>query len=218
MTAQHALRTEYQMDLHWEVLEKGLPPSPEYWRQQVQRVLGHVWEQLPTPTVEHLTDAMDKGYRKDRDAQRIATAKAVEALFEEIMRPKLAGQEMYVLQRGKEPDKRRLDRYRPTLHQWAELMNTVSPQQLNESIGTTLKTSWPNLDMQTVSDLAGPLHNIGRLRGTAAHHSSESEDEKTKKSEELWSLVVDGVGREGFLVRFCYAFGLAEPGPSRKGR
>ena len=55
-------------------------------------------------------------------------------------------------------------------------------------------------------------------RGDAPHHSRDSEQDKAKKAEELWSTVVGGVGYAGFLTRFCLAFGLIMPRDALRGQ
>ncbi len=217
MTAHHTLRTEYQMDRHWEALEKGLPPTQEYWRLELQRVLSQVWEQLPAPTVQHLIDAMDKGNRKDPDAQRVDTAKAVESLLEKILKPKLVGLRIETQTRKETKTFHVAGQYSISLMKWSGILATANPGQSNEPAGAVLAKSFPGLNLQAVSALAHDLDRIRKLRGSAAHYSSESESGKLQKSTELWDLVVGGVGRDGFLARFCFAFGLAEPGPTRKG-
>ena len=214
-TAQHVLRTEREMDRHWEDIRKGLPPKEEYWREELRRILDTVYEVLPEPTIQHLIKASDRGYANDSDGQRVTTAQAVESLFQELLEPRILEDPspkepiLIVPQRRGKPKKYPKGNWHMIqVSSWAQILRTTGAGGRNEDLGKALGKSFSNLSLDAVVALYQELEKIAELRGDASHHSQDSEQDKAKKAEALWSLVVGGVGYAGFLTRFSLAFGL----------
>ena len=101
---------------------------------------------------------------------------------------------------------------------WAQILRTVGAGDKNEDLGNALGKSFSNLSLDAVVDLYQEVEKIAELRGDASHHSRDSEQDKAKKAEEIWSTVVGGVGYAGFLTRFCLAFGLTVPRDNQRGQ
>ena len=225
-TAQHVLRTEREMDRHWEYIRKGLPPREEYWREDLRRILDTVYEVLPEPTIRHLIKASDRGYADDADGRRVATSQAVESLFRELLEPRIFNNPLpkdlilVVPRKGRMPQKKysRDNWHRIQVSAWAQIFRTVAASGMNEDLGQALGKSFPNLSLDAVVDLYQELEKIAELRGDAPHHSRDSNQDKAKKAEELWTMVVGGVGYAGFLTRFCLAFGLADARDDQRGQ
>ena len=225
VTARHVLRTEHEMDRHWEEVRKGLPPTQEYWREELQRILNTVYDVLPEPTIRHLIKASDRDYANDPDGQRVAIGQAVESLFQELLEPRIlenpTPKELILTvpqRRGQPREYSRGHWHMIQVFGWAQILSTVGAGDKNEDFGAALIKAFPNLDLGAVADINQDLRAIAELRGDAPHHSRDSEQDKAKKAEELWSTVVGGVGYSGFLTRFCLAFGLIMPRHDLRGQ
>ena len=90
-SGQRILRIENEMDPHWEAIERGLPPTDNYWIEKLRESLADVWVALPEATQADLIDAMAKGHANDADGWRLATSKAVEAVISEHVVAKVKG-------------------------------------------------------------------------------------------------------------------------------
>ena len=151
VTARHVLRTEHEMDRHWEEVRKGLPPKEEYWREKLQRILNTVYEVLPEPTIQHLMKALDRGYANDPDSQRVAVGQAVESLFQELLEPRILENPppkeliLTVPQRSGQPrEYSRGHWHMIQVSSWARILSTVAAGGENEDLGAALVKAFPN--------------------------------------------------------------------------
>ena len=218
-SALHTLRVEHGVDQIQADIQRGLPPTNEYWKQELEELFSDTWKILPEATKEHLVNASAKKYAQEWDGQRIALAQAIESLFLEVIEPRLRDLPEYRKLALKVPRGATGSRsYRPghwhrvPLSAWAQILETSSVDGSNASFGSLLTSAFPGIK-GSLWGHSEELQRISKLRGDAPHHSSRSIDDHARDAEDLWNLVVDGIGRAGFISRFCKALGLVDTNP-----
>ena len=218
-SALHTLRVEHGVDQIQADIQRGLPPTNEYWKQELEELFSDTWKILPEATKEHLVNASAKKYAQDGGGQRIALAQAIESLFLELIEPRLRDLPEYrelllKVPRGTmKPRSFGLGQWHLVqLSGWARILATAGADRLNASFGSLLRSVFPGIE-GSLWDHSKDLQRISELRGDASHHSSRSIDDHARDAEDLWNLVVDGIGRAGFITRFCKALGLVDMNP-----
>ena len=213
-SALHMLRVEDGVTQIQADIQRGLPPSNEHWKEELEEVFSGTWKILPEATKEHLVNASAKKYAQEWDGQRIALAQAIESLFLEIIEPRLRDLPEYRELVLKVPWGATGSRsYRPgrwhrvQLSGWAQILETARADGANASFDSLLTSAFPG-NKGSLWGHSEELQRISKLRGDASHHSSRSIDDRARDAEDLWNLVVDGIGRGGFITRFCEALGL----------
>ena len=218
-SALHTLRVEHGVNQVQTDIQRGMPPTNEHWKQELEEVFSDTWKILPEPTKAHLVNASAKKYAQEWDGQRIALAQAIESLFLEVIEPRLRDRPEYrelVLKVPRGATKPRYYRpghwHRVQLSAWAQILETARVDRLNASFGSLLTSAFPGIE-GSLWGHSQELRRISELRGDASHHSSRSIDDRARDAEDLWNLVVDGIGRAGFITRFCEPLGLVEMNP-----
>ena len=213
--AQHTLRIEHEMDQHWSDIERGLPPTEDFWEDVLNGLIGSTWQVLPHQTKSHLVQASARRHGKEWDEQRVALARAVESLFQEVIGPKVrdtsgTGIPELIVQRrgGSTGNYRAVNWHRIPLWGWARILETLRPGGDNEAMGDALAVGFPRYNPDALAGLCDELRLIGDLRGDASHHSNRSVDDRDRDADDLWSLVVGASGAPGFIARFCDGLGL----------
>ena len=216
--SQHTLRIEHDMDQHWSDLERALPPTEEFWAEELQGLLGDSWQVLPHETKVRLIRARARRHEKEWDELRVALAQAVESLFQAIIEPQVRDvrgtDNLQIVVQGRDGPRRSYRSghwHRIQLWGWGRVLETLTLGGDNEALGKAIAVAFPLCQFEAVRSLGSRLSVIGDLRGDASHHSNRSVDDRNRDADNLWSLVVGAPGAPGFIVRFCDGLGLLVP-------
>ena len=217
--ARHELRTEQNTEILLEVTRNRVPPNREYWHELLKKELPGLMPRVPWATADHLIDAWNHRSATEWDNCKVSLCKTVESLFSRILVPRIkvlqeSTELTLAIPRGKEfpRRRRRKDWEEVSISNWSRILRTATEGGINEPLRSVLPRAFPDVDLDAVVSLDIELAKIARLRGSSAHDSATSDEQRAKNSEELWGLVV-GKNGAGFLARFYSALGLAEDDP-----
>ena len=214
--AVRILHTERNTEHLIEQVQDRLPPSEEFHYRLLEQRMPNILTILPIQTVGHLVDALKHKFAKEWDECAICLCKSVESMFHDVFCPRTLqhpeSTELELVLPGKRHARRTYppaDWNRIPISAWAGILRTTTSPGRNASLRTAISRAFPDAGLDAVVNLNEELARIARLRGSSAHDSPASAEERSKNAEELWDLVVASDGN-GFLANFCSALGLVQ--------
>ena len=211
-TAVRVLRTEHLI----EQVRDRLPPGDEFHYRLLEERLPDILTILPFQAVEHLVDALRHKFAREWDECVLCLCRAVESMFYDVFCTRILEHPEFRELHLVVPRTRNAPRtYAPSdwnriqISAWAVILRTTTKQGRNAGLREALSRTFPDADLDSVVKLNVEVAQIGKLRGSASHHSHTPGEQRTKNAGELWDLVVARDGR-GFLANFLYALGLGQ--------
>ena len=214
-TAHHVLRTEQVAEKIQADLQNRVMPNDEFWYERLRERLPYLLNVLPLVTVGHLISALRHEFAREWDNCSLDLCKAVESLFHQILEPTikqlpaLKDLKVVVPRPRNSPRKYSLgDWSRIQVSAWSNVIETTVEQGRNADLRSALPCTFPNIDLTAFNKLGVDLGRISQLRGSSAHDSSTSGEQRAENARKLWDLVVR-YKDDGFLGNFYSALGLA---------
>ena len=217
-SALRAMRLQEEANHRFSDLRDSIP-SADTARDAIADALGNeMLNAFPVSTVEHLIEAWLADRQGRPHDARVATVKAVEAVFKRLIRDNLTEHS---------PDLRipvggRKSRRRLTLEEidhlqlsvWADILTRLADKQKRYGdLETALKLAFPDVDLGALGSCATDLRESWKLRGAAAHDSvHESYDEAHERAQQLWTIAVGTQAAPGLIARLCAALGASPAG------
>ena len=191
-------------------------PTAEGARNIVAGAVGEeLLETLPAKTVQHLIEAWLAKQQGRPDDARVATAKAIEAIFTRLVKERLGKHvpdlKIKVTRPRGAPSIYSLGKIRYIhLGDWANILATLHRSDgPNSELGTAMVQSFPDVDLELLARCGPSLKEAARARGPSAHDSdSEGYDDRVSRAETLWSIAVGFPETPGVILRLCMALGV----------
>lgn len=213
-TGVRVLRTERNVESLAEDVQNRVMPNDDFWYRLLSERVPDFLPMLPLQTVEHLVGALKHKFAKEWDDCVVSLSKAVESMFHHVFAPPVLAQpgskELKLVIPGSRNSRERNappDWSKIQLSVWARIFETANDGGKNAGLRSALPSAFPGVNLEAVVSLNVELARIARLRGSSAHDSPDSSEQRARKADELWSLVVAGEGG-GFLANFLSALGL----------
>ncbi len=186
-------------------------------RLALEEALGsEVYKLLPSESTQHLVAAKLARLQGRPDEARLATAKAIEAVFTRILRagllPHTARLQIVVKRgRGSESLYSVEDFGRIQLSEWAIVLRGIAAKNgVNAALADAVALEFPDADVERLATYWEELRVASTARGSAAHDGGrETYDQKQEQAEKLWELTVGTPVTPGLLAHLCMALGLA---------
>ena len=174
---------------------------------------------LPAAIVEHLVEAWQARRQGRPDDARVATAKAIEAVFTRMIKRRLQEVAPKVQIHITRPNGTRwtcpLGRMgRIQLAEWSALLSDLAlGQGENGTLRDALSLAFPSIDWELLGRCAAALMDAANARGQSAHDADrESYDHAMKEAGRLWSIAVGSLATPGLIPTLCVALGVGRPG------
>ena len=186
-------------------------------RLALEEALGsEAFQILPSESTQHLVAAKLARLQGRPDDARVATAKAIEAVFTRILQagllPHTARLQIVVKRgRGSESLYSVEDFGRIQLSEWAIVLRGIAAKNgVNAALADAVAVEFPGADVERLATCWEELRVASTARGSAAHDGGrETYDEKQEQAEKLWELTVGTPVTPGLLAHLCMALGLA---------
>ena len=213
-----------QIRSHQEVMQEFTSltqaiPTEESARKSLKAGIGQeMLDSLPAAIVEHLVAAwLAKLQGRPHDA-RVATVKAIEAVFTRLIESRLSKIAPRVQVRVTRPNGSNwiysLERMgHIQLAEWAELLpDLVRGKGENSKLRNALLRGFPGIDWELLGRCGAPLRDAANARGQSAHDADrESYDLALLEADRLWSIAVGSLATPGLIPTLCTALGTGPP-------
>ena len=177
-----------------------------------------MFNSLPRTIVEHLISAWMVRLQGRPDDARVATVKAIEAVFTRVIKPRLRKVDPRVQIRVTRPNRTQWTCQlegmgRIQLAEWSALLRDLaSGQGENEQLRRALSCAFLSIDWELFGRCSAPLRDAANARGQSAHDADrESYELALKEADGLWSIAVGSPSTPGLIPSLCTALGV---GPS----
>ena len=172
---------------------------------------------FPISAVEHLVEAWLASRQGRPDDARVATVKAIEAVFKRLVRDKLTehSPDLRIPVPGRKGRRRALEEIEYLqLSVWADILTRLAcGQERYTDLAAALKLAFPDVNIGSLGSCATTLNETWKLRGAAAHDSvDESYDEARDRTQQLWTSAVGSQTSPGLISRLCTALGAGHAG------
>ena len=173
---------------------------------------------FPVSAVEHLVEAWLASRQGRPDDARVATVKAIEAVFKRLVRDKLTehSPNLRIPVPGRNGRRQALEGIEHfQLSVWADILSNLASTQEgdNAELAEALTLAFPDVNLGSLGSCATSLRQSWKLRGAAAHDSAhESYDEARDRTQRLWTIAVGSQASPGLISRLCMALGAGPAG------
>lgn len=171
---------------------------------------------FPVSTVEHLVEAWLASRQGRHDDARVATVKAIEAVFKRLVRDKLTehSPDLRIRVPGRKGRRTLEEIEHLQLSVWADILTRLAcGEERHVDLTAALKLAFPNMDIGSLGSCATALHESWKLRGAAAHDSvNESYDEARDLTQQIWTIAVGSQTSPGLISSLCTALGAGPAG------
>ena len=215
-TGMRVLHIERNTESIVEDVRNRLMPNNQFWYDRLGERLPTLLKMLPPQTVENLVGALRHRFAREWNDCIVCLCKSVESLFLHIVEPQLLElpecKELQLVgprQRNSRRTYAPADWDRIPLSGWAGILRTTTERGRNARLRSAIQPAFPHADLDAVVKLNIGLARIAKLRGSAAHASPDSDEQRVKNADELWGLVVASDGN-GFLADFFAALSLTQ--------
>ena len=194
-------------------------PTEEAARTSLADHLGHeLLALLPTTITEHLIAAWLARLQGRANDARVATVKAIEAVFTRIIKPRLREVSVnarisVTRQNGSNWTLPLEEMGRIQLADWATLLpDLVLGRGANRRLRDALLRAFPSIDWELLGRCEPALRDASRARGQSAHDPDrEPYGHAMEEADRLWSIAVGSITTPGLIPRLCEALGVDLP-------
>ena len=194
-------------------------PTGESARKILEADIGHeMLDSLPTAIVEHLVAAWLARLQGRPDDARVATVKAIEAVFTRLIRPRLHDVNSKLQIHITRPNGTqwtcpvgRMSRIQ--LAEWAAILpDLVRRKGENRKLRNAFSQAFQSIDWKLLGRCEVPLREAANARGQSAHDADrESYDLALEEADRLWSIAVGSIATPGLIPTLCTALGVGPP-------
>ena len=219
-SALRALRFQEEANYRFSDL-RGAIPTVDTARDAIADAVGkEMLNVFPVSAVEHLIEAWLASRQGRPDDARVATIKAIEAVFKRLVRDKLTehSPDLRIPFPGRKNRRRSLtlgEIDHLQLSVWADILSSLGSQQDgdNAELAAALKLAFADVSFRSLGSCATTLRQSWQLRGAAAHDSvEESYDGVRDNTQLLWTITVGSQASPGLISRLCTALGAGPAG------
>ena len=194
-------------------------PTEEAARKSILDEIGREqFDSLPTAVVNHLISAWLARLQGRPDDARVATVKAIEAVFTRLIKSKLRKIAPRVQVRFTRPNGTHwtysLERIgHIQLSEWAVLLSDLARGEgENGKLRDALSRGFPSIDWDLLGSCATGLSDASNARGQGAHDPDrEPYGLAMVEADRLWSIAVGSFATPGLISRLCAALGVGRP-------
>ena len=213
-----AIRSHKEVMQEFALLRQGIP-TEEAARKSIGDEIGQeMLDSLPAAIVEHLVSAWLARIQGRPSEARVATVKAIEAVFTRIVKNRLRETSPRVKIRVTRPNGKHwtysLERIgHVQLSDWSMLLpDLVRGRGENRKLRDALSRGFPSINWELLDHCATGLSDASNARGQAAHDADrESYDHATREADRLWSIAVGSLTTPGLLSMLSTALGVGRP-------
>ena len=217
-SALRALRFQEEANHRFSDLRDAIPTADTARGAIADAVDKEMLRVFPVSTVEHLIEAWLADRQGRPHDARVATVKAIEAVFKRLIRDNLTehSPDMRIPFPGQKNRRslalEQIDHWQ--LGVWADILtHLASGQGRYVDLATALKLAFPDVDLGSLGSCAIDLRESWKLRGAAAHDSvAESYDDARDRARQLWTIAVGSQAQPGVISRLCTALGTGPAG------
>ncbi len=219
-SALRALRFQEESNHRLSDLRDAIP-TEDAARDAIADAVGkEMLNVFPVSCIEHMIGAWLASRQGRPDDARVATVKAIEAVFKGLVRDKLTERspDLKISIPGRKNRRRsvtleEIDHLQLSI--WADILSSLPSQQDGDyaELATALKLAFPYVDFSSLANCATTLRQSWKMRGAAAHDSvEESYDEVRDSTQQLWTIAVGCQASPGLISRLCAALGASPAG------
>ena len=216
-SALRALRFQEEANRRFSDLRDAIP-SVDTAKDAIADAVGNeMLNVFPVSTVEHLVEAWLASRQGRPDEARVATVKAIEAVFKRLIRDRLTehSPDLKIPLPGRKGRRQALEGIEHLqLSVWADILTRLAcGHERYVDLAAALKLAFPDVNLGSLSSCATDLRESSKLRGAAAHDSArESYDEAHDCAQQLWEIAVGSQASPGLISRLCTALGAGPAG------
>lgn len=213
-----AIRSHKEVMQEFALLRQGIP-TEEAARKSIGDEIGQeMLESLPVAIIEHLVAAWLARIQGRPSEARVATVKAIEAVFTRIVKNRLRETAPRTKVRVARPNGKHwtysLERIgHVQLADWSILLpDLVRGKGENKKLRDALSRGFPSIDWELLDHCATGLSDASNARGQAAHDADrESYDHAIREADRLWSIAVGSLTTPGLISMLSTALGVGRP-------